>query len=96
MAKRHLRYREPGWRLGLLVNGAGAVATVRCVLGVIVRARSSCTARGRDRVLVPVLVWLLVRMNKQYDRETTGAGAGGATFTPTLDARPPITVLLCR
>ena len=29
MAKRHLRLREEGWRVGLLINGAGAVATVR-------------------------------------------------------------------
>src|SRR2546428_1659428 len=27
MARRHLRLREPGWKLGLLVNGFGAVST---------------------------------------------------------------------
>ena len=29
MAKRHLRLREPGWRVGLVINGLGAITTAR-------------------------------------------------------------------
>src|SRR6185436_10154823 len=38
MAKRHLRLRERGWRVGLLINGLGAIATA-IVLGIIARTK---------------------------------------------------------
>ena len=43
MAKRHLRLREEGWRLGLAINGAGAVATAI----VLVDHRPHEVRRGR-------------------------------------------------
>ena len=67
MAKRHLRLREPRWKLGLLVNGAGSVATfVVLVMISITKFREGAWA---VMVLVPVMVALLVRMNKQYEHE---------------------------
>jgi amino acid transporter len=79
MAKRHLRLREPGWRLGLAINGLGAVAT-GIVLAIVARTKF---AEGAWAVilLVPLLVVLLVRMNKQYTRETVELERDLAAFS---------------
>jgi amino acid transporter len=91
MAKRHLRLREPGWRTGLLVNGVGALATA-VVLAIVARTKFMEGAWA-ILVLVPVLVWLLVRMNKQYARETIELERDLAAYTPPA-SRPPIALLL--
>ena len=67
MAKRHLRLRERGWRLGLAINGVGAVATfvVAVIIG-IVKFRSGAWI---VTIAVPLLVALLVRVNKTYEAE---------------------------
>ena len=91
MAKRHLRLREEGWRVGLLINGAGAVATA-IVLVIIARTKFAEGAWA-ILVLVPLFVWLLVRMNKQYQRETVELERDLAAFTPP-NGRAPITILL--
>jgi amino acid transporter len=91
MAKRHLRLREPGWRVGLAINGAGAVAT-GVVLAIVARTKF---AEGAWMILllVPVLVWLLVRMNRQYEREHRELERDLSAFTAPTN-RPPITMLL--
>jgi amino acid transporter len=91
MAKRHLRLREEGWRVGLLINGAGAVATA-IVLVIIARTKFAEGAWA-ILVLVPLFVWLLVRMNKQYQRETVELERDLAAFTAP-NGRAPITILL--
>ena len=91
MAKRHLRLREPGWRVGLLINGAGAVATA-IVLVIIARTKFAEGAWA-ILVLVPLFVWLLVRMNKQYQHETVELERDLAAFTAP-NGRAPIAVLL--
>ena len=91
MAKRHLRLREPGWRVGLLINGAGAVATA-VVLVIIARTKFTEGAWA-ILVLVPLFVWLLVRMNKQYQHETVELERDLAAFTAP-NGRAPIAVLL--
>jgi voltage-gated potassium channel Kch len=67
MAKRHLRLREPGWRHGLAINGIGAVTTG--LVTVIVAITKFAHGAWAVMVFVPVMVLLLVRMNRQYDRE---------------------------
>ena len=67
MARRHLRIKEPGWKVGLAINGAGAIATA--ILDVIIGVTKFVHGAWAVVVLVPVMVWLLVRMNHQYDRE---------------------------
>jgi amino acid transporter len=64
MAKRHLRLRERGWRFGLFVNGLGAIATgiVTIVIGIVKFASGAWMVM----VVVPILVLLLVRVNKAY------------------------------
>ncbi len=72
MAKRHLRLREPGWRVGLLINGVGAVSTfVVAVIIAIVKFKPQGEFGGAWMiiVLVPLLVFLLVRVNRTYEGE---------------------------
>jgi amino acid transporter len=84
MAKRHLTHRERGWRVGLLINGGGAVATgvVTLVVGVTKFAHGAWAVI----VLVPCLVYLLVRLNHQYESEKAelAAGAKAACEAPIL------------
>jgi amino acid transporter len=66
MARRHLRLREPGWRHGFVINAVGSVMTG--VVDVVI----AVTKFPRDTailILVPVMVFVLVRMNHQYNRE---------------------------
>jgi hypothetical protein len=67
MAKHHLTHKEPGWRTGLFINATGAF------LSLVVTAIIAITKFTRGAwiviVIVPVLVALLVRLNRQYESE---------------------------
>lgn len=67
MARRHLRIKEPGWRRGLFINGLGAGTTA--VVTVIIGYTKFLDGAWAIVLFVPVTVWLLVRMNRQYARE---------------------------
>ncbi len=67
MAKHHLKKREPGWRKGLFVNATGAVLSL-VVLAVVAITKFTHGA-WIIVVLVPIMVALLVRLNKQYESE---------------------------
>jgi amino acid transporter len=91
MAKRHLRLREPGWRVGLLINGAGAVATF--IVLVIVARTKFMEGAWAILVLVPLFVWLLVRMHHQYEQETRELERDLANYAAPA-TRPPLALLL--
>jgi amino acid transporter len=67
MTRRHLRLREPGWRSGTVINGVGAVVTgvalVVIVVGKFVEGAWIVV------VAIPLLVWLLLRIQHTYVRE---------------------------
>jgi amino acid transporter len=67
MAKRHLRLREPNWRFGLFVNGLGAVTTF--VVAIVIAVEKFAKGAWIVMILVPVLVAILVRVNKTYESE---------------------------
>jgi hypothetical protein len=67
MAKRHLRLREEGWRRGLLINGLGAVTTL--VVTIIIAVEKFTRGAWIVVVFVPLLVFLLVRVNRTYEAE---------------------------
>jgi len=72
MAKRHLRLRERGWRTGLLMNGLGAVTTlVVTIIIAIVKFKPKGELGGAWMVIlfVPIMVAILVRVNKTYEAE---------------------------
>jgi amino acid transporter len=65
MAKRHLTLREAGWKHGLAINGAGAIATL--VVGIVIAVTKFTHGAWIIMVIVPVTVAVLVRVNKHYD-----------------------------
>jgi len=92
MAKRHLRIKEKGWRVGLLINGVGAVTT-GILLAIIARTKF---AEGAWVVIasMPILVILLLRLHKQYERENIELERDLAAFEPPGAGRAPIAILL--
>ena len=93
MSVRHLRLREPGWRVGLAINATGAVVTG--VVTVVIAITKFTHGAWAIMVLVPVLVFLLVRLNRQYEseKEQLSEGALAATTLPVL-RRHTVLVLL--
>jgi amino acid transporter len=69
MSKHHLTRREPGWRYKLVINfSAGVLSTV--VVGIFAVAKFT---EGAWLVVVvfPILVFALMRLNKQYRAEAS-------------------------
>ena len=67
MARHHLREREPKWRSGLFVNGFGAILSL--VVDIIIMLTKFTHGAWVIVVLVPVMVYGLTRLNKQYESE---------------------------
>src|SRR6266545_7329829 len=91
MARRHLRIKEPGWRHGLAINGLGAVTTA--VVTVVIAITKFAHGAWAVMVFVPVMVWILVRMNHLYAREHAELDEGLDVFERG-DKRRPVAVLL--
>ncbi len=68
MAKHHWTRREPGWRRGLFINGMGAVLSL--VVDVIIAVTKFAEGGWVIIVAVPLLVLVLLRLNRQYVEET--------------------------
>jgi amino acid transporter len=66
MAKRHLTLKEPGWKHGLWINGAGAVATL--VVGIVIAVTKFTHGAWIVMIVVPVTVAVLVKVNQHYDQ----------------------------
>jgi hypothetical protein len=67
MARYHLRTREPGWRRRLVINTAGGTYTA---LVVVLFAVVKFTEGAWLIVIIfPVLVYTLIRLNRQYGKE---------------------------
>ena len=72
MAKHHITQKEPGWRRGLFINGAGAVLSLIVdVIIAITKFKPAGAILGAWVIvlLVPVMVYGLTRLNKQYEAE---------------------------
>ncbi len=67
MAKHHLTHRERHWQVGLVINGFGCAMTA--VVTSIFLYKFFAQGAWLLVVLVPVLVAVLVRMNRQYVEE---------------------------
>ena len=67
MAKHHLRLKEPGWKTGFFINGIGAVMTLVVLL--IIGVTKFMHGAWVIILLVPIMVWALVRLNRQYESE---------------------------
>ncbi|MEO8423208.1 MAG: APC family permease [Actinomycetota bacterium] len=91
MAKRHLRIKEPHWQVGLLVNGLGALATgvVLIVIGITKFTHGAWAVI----VLVPIMVYALIRLARQYEVEQGELQRDLERFN-TDDLKRPAIVLL--
>jgi hypothetical protein len=67
MAKHHITHKEPGWRTGLFINGTGALLSL--VVDIIIGVTKFTRGAWIVVVLVPVLVAVLVRLNRAYEAE---------------------------
>ncbi len=86
MARRHLRLREPGWRHGLAINALGAATTA--LVTVIIATTKFTHGAWAVMIFVPVMVLLLVRMNRQYKREHEELDEDLPRFDPSALSRP--------
>jgi amino acid transporter len=84
MAKHHITHKEDGWRTGLFVNGMGALLSL--VVDVIIAITKFTHGAWVIVVLVPVMVAMLVRLNRQYESEAheLAADAKLAAEAPVL------------
>jgi amino acid transporter len=67
MTKHHWRKREPGWRKSLVIQGFGALLSA--VVAVIIAVTKFADGAWAILIVLPVLVMLLLRLNRQYVRE---------------------------
>lgn len=67
MAVHHIKEKEEGWRTGLVINATGALSTgvVTLVIGVMKFMHGAWVII----LLVPIMVYALMRLNKQYEHE---------------------------
>ena len=68
MAKHHITNREPRWRMGLVINASGAV--ISFVVDVIIAVTKFTEGGWVVIAAVPLLVLLLLRLNRQYAEES--------------------------
>jgi amino acid transporter len=97
MARRHLRLREPRWRFGFLVNGVGAVSTfVVAVIIAIVKFKPPGEFGGAWMVIlaVPILVAILVRVNRTYEGEEKDLLTGTESLTAPQARRNVVIALV--
>ena len=66
MTKHHLRHREQGWRLSLVLNGIGAVISLFVVVVVFATRRADAWPM---LIVMPAFVVMLLRVNTQYEKE---------------------------
>ncbi|HEY0517852.1 MAG TPA: amino acid permease [Ilumatobacteraceae bacterium] len=67
MAKHHITHKEPNWRRGLVINGIGALLSALVLIIVtVVKFRDGAWV---ILVLVPVMVYGVVRLNRTYQAE---------------------------
>lgn len=67
MARFHVRHKREGWRSGLFINGFGALLSF--VVAVIVAITKFAEGAWVILVLIPIMVGLLLRLNRQYRAE---------------------------
>ncbi len=67
MAKRHIRIKEKGWKLGLVVNGVGAATTA--LVAVVVMITKFTHGAWAVMAFVPIAVWVFVMTSRRYERE---------------------------
>jgi Amino acid permease len=73
MTKHHWRKREPGWRRGIVINGFGAFLSA--VVTVVVAVTKFRDGAWAILIVLPLLVVVFLRLNRQYVREAASLEA---------------------
>jgi amino acid transporter len=83
MTMHHLRKREAGWVRGILANGVGALLSAT-IVGIVLVTRFDDA--WPILPVMPVFVFALLRLNRQYERERSllEAGVPAAAKAPIL------------
>ena len=68
MTRHHFRIKDRGWKTGAWINGIGAVLSLLVLA--IVAAVKFTEGAWVIILMVPIMVWGLVRLNKAYEAET--------------------------
>jgi amino acid transporter len=92
MAKRHLRLREKGWKFGLFVNGLGAFATF--VVAIVIAYVKFSKGAWMIMIFVPIMVAILVRVNKTYETEDEQLAIGPEDRADATRDRPEHTAIV--
>ena len=84
MARHHLREKEEGWRRGLVINAVGAVISFS--VDVALAVTKFTHGAWVVILLVPALVWFLVRLAHRYEQEDEELeeGVPAALSTPIM------------
>lgn len=84
MAKHHVTRKEAGWRKGLFINGIGAALSG--IVAVIILITKFTHGAWVIVLLVPVMVFALARLNRQYTAEAAELerDAAEAAEVPTM------------
>jgi amino acid transporter len=84
MVKHHLTHREAGWRRKIGINGFAAVLSA--VVVAIFAITKFTQGAWLVVVLFPILVFVLIRLHKQYEEETSelATNASRAAAVPVL------------
>jgi hypothetical protein len=78
--------------MGLVINGLGAVTTA--IVTVVIAVTKFADGAWAVMLFVPAMVWLLVRMNRQYARERAELDEGLVAFVHEPTRRPLALVLV--
>ena len=84
MAKHHVTHKEDGWRTGLFVNGMGAFLSF--IVDIIIAITKFTHGAWFVIILVPVMVFFLMRLSRQYEQEAEAleADVPAAATAPVL------------
>jgi len=92
MAKHHLTLREPKWRSGFVINASGAV--VSGVVTIVIAATKFAGGAWMIILLVPILVFFLIRLAKQYEKEARVLEVDDVSGTAHAPVRSRLVVLV--
>jgi amino acid transporter len=95
MVKHHLTLREPGWRHRLFINGAAAVLSF--IVDIVIVVTKFTEGAWLVVVLLPALVFVFIRLNRQYRNEEVELeeGAPELAYVP-VPRRHAVFVLIDR
>jgi hypothetical protein len=91
MVVHHRRLRERGWRRGVVVNGIGSVATLIVLL--IVASTKFTSGAWVPLVVVPVIIFVFVRIKHHYDRVNRALSLQPSEVRPELQTHTVVVLV---